>query len=493
MVKDFEFKKQRISEIEYKKEEAKFRQILAMLQQKIKEKNLPVILLLEGLSAAGKGNRIADVIAHLDPRFYKVYSIIKRDAAEKRKPLLWRYFIKTPPQGQIAIFDQSWYQDVLQPKAEEEISKKEYCKRMESIRVFERQIADDGCLILKFFLHISKKEQKERLKNLAKKKSTSWRATPSDKKQNKHYDSYIEAADEILNESDFSFAPWHVIDGTSDLDANLEIFKIVTEEIEAALNGVKKNSSLSPSAGRDFPLVPQPRLEEISLDKKMSSNTYRKMLEKYQTKLLKLHNKVYLEKKPVILVFEGWDAAGKGGAIKRVATALDPRGCTVNPVAAPSKDEFIHHYLWRFWNQIPKDGHIAIFDRSWYGRVMVERIEGFCSEEAWKRAYQEINEFEYELHKWGAVILKFWIQIDPQEQLRRFKERQETPAKRWKITDEDWRNREKWPQYEDAVNEMIRRTSTKFAPWHIIQGNNKRYGRIQTLSIIIDRLEKELN
>lgn len=194
----------------------------------------------------------------------------------------------------------------------------------------------------------------------------------------------------------------------------------------------------------------------------------------------------------VVIAYEGWDAAGKGGNIKRLTEALDPRGYEVHPIASPEPYAKARHYLWRFWTRLPKDGHIAIFDRTWYGRVMVERLEGFCSENDWQRAYNEINEFERELTDWGAVVIKFWVQIDKQTQLLRFNERQNDPAKQWKITEEDWRNREKWDVYETAVNEMLQKTSTANAPWHILESVDKKYARIKALQITADTLEKAL-
>lgn len=241
-----------------------------------------------------------------------------------------------------------------------------------------------------------------------------------------------------------------------------------------------------------FPMVSMPNLAEVHLDKRMEEADYKAELKKAQKTLAKLHNKLYLSKRPLIIAYEGWDAAGKGGNIRRVAAALDPRGYEVIPVAAPDKTELAHHYLWRFWKNLPRTGHVAIFDRTWYGRVLVERIEGFCREDDWKRAYQEINEFEKELHDWGAILVKFWLHVDQDEQLARFMDRQNTPEKRWKITEEDWRNREKWSAYEIAVNDMFQMTSTEFAPWHIIESNDKRYGRIKALKTIIHAVESEL-
>lgn len=237
--------------------------------------------------------------------------------------------------------------------------------------------------------------------------------------------------------------------------------------------------------------MPMPKLSEVALNRTLDENEYRRRLKERQNQLRELHSELYLKKIPVILAFEGWDAAGKGGTIRRVAKALDPRGYQVIPIAAPTPDEAARHYLWRFWKHLPRDGHVAVFDRTWYGRVLVERVEGFCTESDWRRAYREINEFERELSDWGAVVLKFWLQIDKDEQLLRFQARQNDPEKSWKITDEDWRNRSKWEQYEVCVNDMLRYTSTRFAPWHIIESQNKMFGRVQTLDLIVSAIREK--
>lgn len=231
-------------------------------------------------------------------------------------------------------------------------------------------------------------------------------------------------------------------------------------------------------------------LAKTDLSKSMPKEVYEERLKELQKKMEHLHGELYRRRIPVVLGFEGWDAGGKGGAIKRLTSHMDPRGYVVNPTASPSDTEKAHHYLWRFWRAMPKAGHIAIFDRTWYGRVMVERLEGFCSENDWQRAYNEINEFEKELKDWGAVIIKFWVQIDKDTQLARFQERQNNPEKQWKITDEDWRNREKWDEYEVAVNEMLQKTNTEYAPWHILESVDKKYARIKALKIVIEEIKK---
>lgn len=234
-------------------------------------------------------------------------------------------------------------------------------------------------------------------------------------------------------------------------------------------------------------------LDKLDMTLAVDKETYKKKLAELQVKMRELEFAIFNERIPVIVVYEGWDAAGKGGNIKRIVEKLDPRGYSVISIAAPRGDEKTHQYLWRFWKHIPKAGHIAIFDRSWYGRVLVERVEGFCSTEDWKRAYQEINEFEGQLDSFGTVVVKFWINITKEEQQRRFDERQNDPFKNWKLTDEDIRNREKWDVYLEAVEEMLLRTSTHYAPWTIIEGNDKYHARLKTLSTITDAIEAALD
>ena len=233
-------------------------------------------------------------------------------------------------------------------------------------------------------------------------------------------------------------------------------------------------------------------LEMIDLTQKLSKADYNEQCQDYQTQLRILGYYLYQRQRPAILVFEGWDAAGKGGAIKRLTERLDPRGYIVYPIGAPKGDDAEKHYLWRFWRRLPAQGVMAIFDRSWYGRVLVERVEGFAPVAAWQRAYSEIREFEQQLVDFGAIVLKFWMHISKEEQLARFEARETRPHKTWKLTDEDWRNREKWDQYEAAVEEMLIKTTTVQAPWTVVAGNDKRFARVQVLQTVAARLSREL-
>ena len=342
---------------------------------------------------------------------------------------------------------------------------------------------------MKFFFQIDEKEQKKRLDKLADDKNTSWRVSEHDVWQNKHYDKCMDVYEQYLCDTNQPSAPWYLVDAKDKKWAQLQILETLVQGIDTAL----QNSTLAvPLLQNAFPLKPIEKLADVALDKTLTEEEYDTLLNQYQKRLRELHNELYRKKIPVIIAYEGWDAAGKGGNIKRITEALDPRGYEVHPIASPEPHEKARHYLWRFWNRLPKTGHVAIFDRTWYGRVMVERLEGFCSENDWQRAYVEINEFEKELADWNAVIVKFWVQIDKDTQLARFKERENTPEKRWKITDEDWRNREKWDLYEEAVNEMLQKTNTAYAPWHILESNDKKYARIKALKTVIEAIEKKM-
>ena len=468
----------------------KVRNRLAVQQMAVKEHKLPVIVLVEGWGTAGKGSMIGKIINNIDPRFFKVASLERIREEDLRKPFLWRYFTEIPEAGNFVFMDSGWMEEVTRARAAGEMDDKTYESRIASIRHFERQLVDNGYLVVKFFLHISEKEQKKRIEALHENEDTDWRINNSDFWQNKHYNKYFKVYDEYLDATDSSTAPWYVIDASSKKWAELQMLEFLTEGIDIAM----QNHSLAvPLLQNTFALQKMPKLAEISLlDKTISDEEYKVRLKELQEQLRQLHNRIYRAKIPVIIAYEGWDAAGKGGNIKRIAEALDPRGYVVQPIASPLPHEKSRHFLWRFYTRLPRTGHIAIFDRTWYGRVMVERIEGFCKENDWKRAYNEINEFEKDLADWGAVIIKFWVHIDKDTQLERFTMRQNTPEKQWKITDEDWRNREKWDAYESAIDEMIQKTSTTFAPWHILESVDKKYARIKALEIVVDELEKAL-
>lgn len=466
---------------------------LGVIQRECKAAGIPVIIVFEGMGAAGKGVQINSLIQALDPRGFSVYASNQSNEEERMRPFLWRYWTKTPAKGRIAVFDRSWYRSVQIDRFDKVTRKEDLPGAFQDILSFERQLSDDGTVIIKLFLYISKEEQRKRFKKLEESKETAWRVTEKDWKRNEEYDKYLSINEEMLEKTDTDYAPWTIIEATDRKYAAMKILDVVTMRLEYELKRHKEKQAGKTEHG----VIPSNHfkngvLSGIDLTKDISREEYKEKLESLQKKLEMLHSEIYRLRIPVVLGFEGWDAGGKGGAIKRLTSRLDPRGYQVNPTASPNDIEKVHHYLWRFWNNVPKAGHIAIFDRTWYGRVMVERIEGFCTEEEWRRAYQEINEMEFHMANSGAVVLKFWLHIDKDEQEKRFKERMENPEKQWKITDEDWRNREKWDLYEEAVNEMLIRTSTTYAPWIVVEGNSKYYARVKVLETVVEALEKKI-
>ncbi len=488
MLKDFEKSKPEEKDV-LNREIKELRARLIGQQQLIREKKLPVLVLIEGWAAAGKGSLIKEMISEIDPRFYNVVSPAVVPESEMRYPFLYPYAAAIPENGKLIFLDSGWMESVVRKKLRLEISGEEYSRRVRAVKEFERQLRDGGYLLLKIFLHIDEEEQFERLEALSGDADTEWRVTPDDLWQHREYKQFLKAYDDFMEETEDPVS-WHVLDGHRRKVAIRDAMKLLVRKIDKAL---EKDRYVGEPFEEKFPVLKMPKLSEVDLSPAISDEEYKTELKRLQKRLSELHNIIYRKKIPVILCYEGWDAAGKGGNIRRVAYPLDPRGFDVHPIASPLPHELNRQYLWRFWTRLPRTGHIAIFDRTWYGRVMVERLEGFCSEKDWKRAYNEINEFERQLTDWGAVLLKFWIHIDPETQLARFNERQNTPEKQWKITEEDWRNREKWPQYEEAVDEMLQKTSTENAPWFIIESNDKHYARIKALRIIVDALEKACN
>lgn len=489
MLKNYQIRRYQMPKEEVKSFVKEKRQELKSQQQCIKAVSLPVLVQIEGWGAAGKGTLIGNLIKELDPRFFSVINMDTPGGQKQRRPFLWRYMEQIPEAGKFVFWDSGWVDELAEGFLNGEIDEEALERQMRQIRTFDRQLKDNGYLVVKLFLQIPRSEQKRRQSRLSAKKDTKWRVSAKDRMQLKKREEYEQIYDRILEATNTGYVPWHIVDAVDKQQALLLALHILTNQINQAVENVK---ILPEILHRDYPLLCMPLLSQVPLDQEMTKEEYKIRLKAMQKKLRKLHNRIYRMRIPVIIAYEGWDAAGKGGNIRRLSGALDPRGFEVHPIASPEPHEKARHYLWRFYHRLPKDGHIAIFDRSWYGRVMVERLEGFCSENDWKRAYNEINEFEKELSDWGAVVIKFWVHIDKETQLARFTERENTPEKQWKITEEDWRNREKWDAYEQAVDEMIARTSTENAPWFIIQSNNKYYARIQAIELVIREIEKRI-
>jgi polyphosphate kinase 2 (PPK2 family) len=553
----------RISKEEYRQRLPTLQARLNAFEQLLLEVRVPVVLVFEGWAGTSKIGAIGVLMRRLDPRGLRVHSITPARTSESQYPWLHRFWLKTPSYGQIAIFDRSWYREVLAARTQGSLDEAAWRERCEDIVSFERQLADDGAVTVKFWLHISRKEQRRRFRRLEAHRVTRWQVTDEDHWQQKHFKRVQAAVEDLLTRTDAPYAPWIVLPATDQRYAQIAMLETVIDalsrrlglppETQLATNESDDDSgsafrrqidllhgaagisalpptmpgSLAPDDPAEVDLPPQGTnpafpvpavgalspiatarpapiaalplrhaspgiLARVDLAQRIEPEDYDRVLARLQAKLHLLGFQVYLHKRPVIVVFEGWDAAGKGGAIHRVTAEIDPRSYVVHPIAAPAGDDKAHHYLYRFWRRLPPRGQIAIFDRSWYGRVLVERVEGLARADEWQRAYAEINEFERQLVAFGTVVCKFWLQISPEEQLRRFEERQTSPFKGWKLTDEDWRNRAKWPLYEAAADEMLLRTATPAAPWTIVESEDKRFGRVKILRTVVSKLEDAL-
>jgi AMP-polyphosphate phosphotransferase len=466
---------------------------LGILQRTLRDLNIPVIIVIEGWNAAGITMSTAEIIQSLDPRGFNLYAIDNPSDEERARPFMWRFWLRTPSKGRIAIFARSWYSRALAEKLSSMGWKKSMKDKINSINNFERQLSDNGAVVIKFFLHISKEEQKMRLLERERNPLTAWLVTPRIWAFHHHYDTYLPIIDEFIENTDTRNAPWHVIAST---DRQYTILKIYSSLVKTLEKRILENQVGQLKKGKNNSITqPQktPVQRRSSPEASYSKEECQDMLNNLQIEMLELHYLLFKRKIPFIIVYEGWDAAGKGGNITRVARFMNPLGYDVIPIAAPNDSEKQYHYLRRFIKEFPIAGHIAIYDRSWYGRVLVERVEGFCSENEWQRAYQEINEMEQDyVESSGGGMLKFWLEIGKDEQLKRFKQREEDPLKQYKITEEDWRNREKWDSYNSAVDEMLARTNTPYAPWVVIESDNKWFARVKALKTVIGNIEKLL-
>ena len=562
---------------EYKKRRDALMERLIVLQQQARAQGVGLVVLFEGWNGAGKGSRISDLMYHLDARATSVYVTENLDVKAARSfpgassgvtgfyPTMQEFWKALGMRGTITFYDRGWYTSAVQrmlyaeygrlsinegkgakgrqkaiaaamAEARDERHIDVLRRYLTSAADFERQLVDDGYLVVKFFVHVTKEAQERRLTRLHDDPATRWRVSEDKLARIGNYEEAYRLYDNLLEGSDFSYAPWHLVNGEDKRHANLQIaetlvnalsgalavqpdadaaaaaakaqansagaldeaplFGRTPEEeasvLEAAEREAAEALSRAPRASRFRQVEEPPVLDAVDHSLSLAPAEYKAELKKEQERLNKLEMEMYQKRIPLMLMYEGWDAAGKGGNIKRVAQALDARAYTIFPSPAPTKPELLHPHLWRYWTRLPKAGHVGIYDRSWYGRVLVERVEGFASPAEWARAYDEINEFEQELVRWGAILLKFWVDVSPEEQLRRFHDRQNDPAKQWKITDEDWRNRDRYPQYKAAVEDMFRLTSTPFAPWIVLESDSKHYARVKALKIINDALEARL-
>lgn len=480
----------------YKEKSTQLRTQLLTIQYQLKDCPFPVIIIISGVDGSGKGEVIHKLNEWLDPRHMRTIALGEATDEERERPKFWRYWRTLPAKGTIGVYVGSWYSDPIAKRVYQKIDDNALQSELTQINQLEQLLTDDNTLIIKCWLHLKKEDQAKRLKILAKNPATKWRVTDKDRQHLGLYDEFIGVAEQVLTETSTAYAPWLIVEGSDIRYSSLTVGQHVLERIEHHIQ--QYNATLSTandlqSSSNNSQITQYNLLDSLDLSLKQGKSDYKKQLEKYQGKLNELSRHALAAKRSSILVFEGWDAAGKGGAIRRLTESMDARHYQVIPIAAPTDEERSHHYLWRFWRHIPQAGQVTIYDRSWYGRVLVERVEGLASNSQWQRAYSEIVNFEEALLAHGIVIMKFWLHIDKDEQLDRFKRREQISYKQFKITEEDYRNREKWDDYQKAVNEMITRTSTSKSPWLLVEANDKYYARIKVIKAYCERLEKMLD
>ncbi len=453
-------------------------------------KRFPVLVIIGGVEAAGKAETVQRLNEWMDPRHIVNHGFLTPSSEEAERPPMFRFWRALPPKGQIGIFFGSWYTMPILDRAFRKTSVAEFERSIDEIRHLERMLANEGVLIVKFWFHLSKERERKRLKALERDPATRWKVPKRSWEFFRHYDRLMKVNERILRETSTAEAPWTVIDAWDERYRELTVGRVLLDAMRARLAGRAAPTVTAPPFN---PRVQNVKLvRSLDLSQKIDKADYDRRLAKHQGRFAQLLRGKRFDRRSLILVFEGADAAGKGSTIRRVAGALDARYYRIVPIAAPTDEERAQPYLWRFWRHVPGHRGVVIFDRSWYGRVLVERVEGFCSESDWMRAYDEINGFEAELVRNGAILCKFWLQISKAEQLRRFRERERTRFKRFKITAEDWRNRKKWGAYEQAVADMVDRTSTDHAPWTLVEADDKRFARVKVLKTIVDRLEASL-
>ncbi len=581
MLEAIDFTQEKLPKAEYKEHYDELMERLVVLQQQAHNAGVGLVVLFEGWNGAGKGSRISDLMYNLDARATSVYVGLDLEIEAERNfagraydvtgyfPIMQEFWKSLGERNSITFYDRGWYTAAIQSMMNNAPAKLLVPKEgerhyLESIHDFEQQVSADGYEVVKFFVHMTKKGQLERLRRLHDDPVTRWRVPEEKLKSAQNYDAVYKLYDRLLERSNYDFAPWILLNGEDKRRCNITIAETLIKALEdgmakaaqrqasraedtmaledASLKRAEKlERELLKTARKDaeseggesksaastvavsergmlsgpelavaearawaahnfapkksrFPIVKHyPQVDAIDHSHRIDPEEYKERRRELQEKLFRLENIMYQKRVPLMIMYEGWDAAGKGGNIKRVAQALDARAYTIFPSPAPTKPELAHPFLWRYWTRLPKAGHVGMYDRSWYGRVLVERVEGFAAPDEWARAYDEINEFEHDLVDWGAILLKFWVDVSPEEQLRRFQEREADPAKQWKITPDDWRNREKYPQYKAATDDMFRLTSTTFAPWTVLESDDKKYARIKALEIIVTALEERLN
>ncbi|MBI2962471.1 MAG: polyphosphate:AMP phosphotransferase [Deltaproteobacteria bacterium] len=481
----------RLSKRAFEREAPKVRTALLDAQRRLATSPLAVVILIGGVEGAGKAETVNLLLEWLDARGVEVHAMWDLSDEERERPPMWRFWRVLPPQGRVGIFFGSWYTAPIIDRVFRSAGATELDQALDRIIDFERMLAAENVLLAKFWLHLSKDVQRKRLKELEADPRQSWRVTKQDWKFFKKYDRFRQISEHALRRTSTAEAPWNIVEASDARYRSLAVPQTLLRMLGERLDRVQRAVRSKPVPDRPKP-KPVNVISQLDLSKRVADGEYRRDLLKYMGRINLLSRRLRERRRSLLLLFEGPDAAGKGGAIRRLISAVDARNYQVQSVAAPTDEERVRPYLWRFWRSLPRLGRITIYDRSWYGRVLVERIEGFCRAEDWQRAYTEINAFEEQLAEFGIILLKFWMMISPAEQLRRFKDREVTPYKQYKLTEEDWRNREKWDAYVAAACEMIERTSTESAPWVLVEADDKNHARIKVMKSVHRALKSAL-
>lgn len=466
--------------------------------QLVKARRFPVVILMGGVEGGGRSETVNSITSWMDPRHIQVNGLGTPSDEEEERPRMWRYWRALPPAGTIGVFFGSWYTEPILAAAlgKQKARWAALDERIAEINRFEKMLAEEGTLVLKYWFHLSKEAQRKRIKSFKSDPTTRWRVTKRDEHFFDRYDDFREVSEWTLRHTSKRWAPWLVLEGADRRYRELTVGAHLLAALRARLTHAETTRSV-PAAP---PPAPAPRrtkgtptvLSSLDLTQRIPKAKYESELTKWQGRLAMLTREPAFQSRSVVLVFEGNDAAGKGGAIRRLANAVDARLMRLIPIAAPTDEERAHPYLWRFWRQLPRQGHLTVFDRSWYGRVLVERVEGHAAPHDWQRAYAEINDFEEEIVAHGTVLVKFWLATSKEEQLKRFKERARTSFKSFKLTPDDWRNRKRWDQYAEAVCDMVAHTSTADAPWNLVEANDKYFARIKVLKTVVRAMEEAL-
>jgi len=488
-----------LSKAQFKAQVPALREELLEVQRRLLTARFPVLILFAGVDAAGKGETVNLLNEWMDPHWIVTRGYSDPSDEERERPRLWRYWRDLPPRGHMGLFLSAWYSSPIRHRVARRQTIAEFDAALDEIAAFERALTDDGAVVLKFWMHLGKQAQKKRLKQFERDPLQRWRVTKQSWKHWRMFDRFVTAADRAIRKTSTEQAPWQIVEGEDHHYRSIVVATAIRDAIRHALEGTpaaaavrRRRSKRDPDATLEQIEQEFNVLDKLDMAQRLSRRQFKTAIEEQQSRLNLLQRKASAKGVSTIAVFEGWDAAGKGGAIRRITAALDARDYQVTAIAAPTDEERARHYLWRFWRHLPRAGRMTIFDRSWYGRVLVERVEGFATEAEWRRAYAEITSFEEHLVTHGILVVKFWIHITKQEQLKRFRERAHIAHKRWKITEEDWRNRKKWPAYTRAVDEMVARTSTSIAPWTLVEGNDKLFARVKVLTTLAARMEDRL-